>query len=322
MAQTTITYTQAVEQWAAERELLRYVEPFTARKAKQKALLFAPWIGEKLLDEVSHRDVSQALIALRVSGGRLGKGLSSATLRAAHLAGSQAFSWAVSQGFACDNPFDQVKRPKANYRQARYLTRAQASALASTMADIALASKAEGLENRSAFALAVCIALATGMRRGEIFALRWEDVDFARDRIAVSKAIKADGRLGAPKSLSSIRSVAIGSGLAKTLTAVKAASSATGSDLVIGAANAEKASLNAFGHWWRRWADANGYEGLRFHELRHTHATLLIASGTDVKTVQMRLGHASAEITMSCYAHAIPLADTAAAANLDAALFG
>ena len=50
------------------------------------------------------------------------------------------------------------------------------------------------------------------------------------------------------RRLSSIRSVAIGNGLAKTLTAVKAASSATGSDLVIGAANDEKASLNAFGH--------------------------------------------------------------------------
>ena len=81
------------------------------------------------------------------------------------------------------------------------------------------------------------------------------------------------------------------------------------------------ASMNTFEHWWRRWADANGYKGLRFHELRHTHATLLIAGGTDVKTVQMRLGHASAEVTMSCYAHAIPLSDTTAAKALDAELF-
>ena len=79
--------------------------------------------------------------------------------------------------------------------------------------------------------------------------------------------------------------------------------------------------MNAFEHWWRSWANKNGWEGLRFHELRHTHATLLIADGVDVKTVQMRLGHSSAVVTMTCYAHAIPLSDGAAAEALDASLF-
>ena len=80
--------------------------------------------------------------------------------------------------------------------------------------------------------------------------------------------------------------------------------------------------MNVFEHWWRTWADENGWEGLRFHDLRHTHATLLISGGTDVKTVQMRLGHSSAEITMSCYAHAIPLSDANAAESIDSSLFG
>ena len=83
----------------------------------------------------------------------------------------------------------------------------------------------------------------------------------------------------------------------------------------------ERASLNAFEHWWRSWADKGGWKGLRFHELRHTHATLLISNGTDVKTVQMRLGHSSAEVTMSCYAHALPMADGSAATLLDSTLF-
>lgn len=69
------------------------------------------------------------------------------------------------------------------------------------------------------------------------------------------------------------------------------------------------------------WADRGGWKGLRFHELRHTHATILIADGVDVKTVQTRLGHSSAVVTMTCYAHAIPLSDGAAAEALDASLF-
>jgi integrase len=92
-------------------------------------------------------------------------------------------------------------------------------------------------------------------------------------------------------------------------------------DFVLCNEKGERANTNTFEHWWRSWADGNGWPGLRFHDLRHSHATILIANGVDVKTAQMRLGHSSAEVTLSIYAHAIPLADSAAAASLDAELF-
>ena len=72
-------------------------------------------------------------------------------------------------------------------------------------------------------------------------------------------------------------------------------------------------NISNFERWWRSFRDGNGFEGLRFHELRHTQATLLLGSGVDVKTVQARLGHADASITLNWYAHAMPGNDRQAA---------
>ena len=71
--------------------------------------------------------------------------------------------------------------------------------------------------------------------------------------------------------------------------------------------------VDNFEHWWRKWRNDNGFPNLKFHELRHTQATQLLANGIDVKTVADRLGHANASITLSWYAHAIPEKDHEAA---------
>ena len=325
----SMTYEQAVDAWAQEREALRYVQPYTAQRSRQKAMLFASRIGDKAVDAIAPADILCALAELGSSGGRFNQGLSSATLRAAHLAGSQACGWVVEHGRARSNPFDKVKRPKANYRQSKFLTQREAAELATKVARNVEAYMMLDDVRHASFCLAVCIALATGLRRGEIFALRWDDIDGDRLRVGVSKAVKADGSVGNPKSIAGVRSVAIGKKLMKLLDRAKRwqdevlpADGPSGcAGLIVCDEAGGRASMNAFEHWWRSWADKNGWEGLRFHELRHTHATLLISNGVDVKTVQMRLGHSSAVVTMSCYAHAIPLSDGAAAETLDAALF-
>ena len=126
---TPMTFREAVDAWADEREKLRYVQPYTARRSRQKALLFEAWIGGKTVDAIEPADILLALSELGSSGGRLKEGLSSATLRAAHLAASQACDWAVEHGHAQANPFTKVKRPKAHYRRSRFLTQREATEL-------------------------------------------------------------------------------------------------------------------------------------------------------------------------------------------------
>lgn len=292
-----ISYETAVRKWTEERELLGTVQPYTAQKAGQKARLFGPWLNDVPLGEVDPAVVRSAIMELRQHGGRLGKGLSSATLRSAHLAGKQAFDWAIERGYTAENPFDLVERPKAHYRQARFLTLGQATMLSSQL----VAEMKKAMDNEdpqlTSFALAACIALATGMRRGEVFALEWSCCNFKTLRINVSRAVKGDGSVGSPKSMAGIRSVAIGSRLVCLMQEVRtwreaaiSAEACSDNRLVICNEGGHRANMNVFEHWWRAWADNNGWEGLRFHDLRHTHATLLIAGGTDVKTVRCAWG--------------------------------
>ena len=305
------------------------VQPYTAQKAEQKASLFYPWLENKALEDIEPATIRTALIELRQHGGRFGKGLSSATLRSAHLAGKQAFDWAIERGRMVENPFDSVERPKAHYRQARFLTLGQATMLSSMLVSEMKKAMDSGDAQLSSFALAACIALATGMRRGEIFALEWSCCNFKTQRINVSRAVKGDGSIGSPKSMAGIRSVAVGNRLACLMQEMRAwresaISPESGADnrLVICNECGYRANMNMFEHWWRTWADENGWEGLRFHDLRHTHATLLIfewhgrEDGPDAPRAFV------GKITMSCYAHAIPLSDTNAAESIDSSLFG
>ena len=72
-------------------------------------------------------------------------------------------------------------------------------------------------------------------------------------------------------------------------------------------------NLSNFERWWRGFRKEAGFEGLRFHELRHTQATQLLANGVDLKTAQDRMGHANGAITLNWYAHAVPENDEKAA---------
>lgn len=113
-----MSYREVVDSWAQERELLGEVQPYTARKSAQKALLFAPAFGEGDVRQLDAQDVTGALIELARHGGRKGSGLSSTTLRAAHLAGTQALNWAIAKGLVATNPFAEVRRPREERGQA------------------------------------------------------------------------------------------------------------------------------------------------------------------------------------------------------------
>ena len=79
---------------------------------------------------------------------------------------------------------------------------------------------------------------------------------------------------------------------------------------------------SSYNRWWNPFKREQGFDGLRSHELRHTQATLLLGNRVDVKTVQNRLGHSSASITLDWYGHAQPENDRAAANCLGAILEG
>jgi integrase len=173
------------------------------------------------------------------------------------------------------------------------------------------------------------IALFTGLRRGEIVGLKWEDIDLEKKRLSVRRSIykPKDGKAQekTPKSKCSIRTIAIPDRLCETLKNYKANqerhASYLGSDWRnLGYVFTEKdgyvmnphSPTKQFDHFLKR----HGIRHLKLHGLRHTSATLLLANGCDIKTVSTRLGHADIETT-NIYVHTLESIDRLAAETFD-----
>jgi integrase len=152
----------------------------------------------------------------------------------------------------------------------------------------------------------VSIAVLTGMRIGEILALRWKRIDLLGATLEVAENYSS-GEFGPPKTRSSRRVIPISSALHRVLEALCArCRSANPEDLVF--QTSKGTPLNAKNLYNRELApacDAIGQPRVSWHSFRHTHATLLHASGEPLKTAQALLGHSDLETTLNVYSHTL-----------------
>lgn len=181
---------------------------------------------------------------------------------------------------------------------------------------------------------------STGVRRGELLALRWSDVDFDKKTIRINKALEKTKKFGlrvkAPKNKSSIRKINIDEGLCDALKRHRQYHEELASSLGVLCPNdglvfpcvirrprgrqplksvvkdvdfSRPWHPDAISKEFRRAADAAGFEDLRLHDLRHTHASQLLDAGVPLHVVSQRLGHSTPVITMTIYAHVLKRAD-------------
>ena len=169
------------------------------------------------------------------------------------------------------------------------------------------------------------LALETGMRQGEIFGLRWEWVDFASRNIWVNATLTTSEQgepvLSAPKA-SRKRRVDISPQLTSLLREHKKHQRPLG-PWVFADINGEPLSKDKFVRTvFHPLLAAAKVKRIRFHDLRHTSATLALSNGDNVKVVSERLGHSSAKMTLDVYAKAVPTLQRASAARMGSVLFG
>jgi integrase len=171
----------------------------------------------------------------------------------------------------------------------------------------------------------VVLAAGTGLRQGECFGLTVDRVDFLRRRLTVDRQLVllpgAGGPvLAPPKTEASYRSVPLPVVVVAALAAHLAAFPAGTDGLVFTDDRGRPIRRTRFSDAWRPAVARAGVPGCRFHDLRHLYASLLIRHGESVKTVQARLGHASATETLDTYGHLWPDSEDRTREAVDAAL--
>ena len=173
------------------------------------------------------------------------------------------------------------------------------------------------------------------MRRGEVLALRWQDIDFLFGQISVNRTLHRlqGGKYGdgsyvftQPKSERSRRTIALSPSVILTLkdykekqTVIRAklGTSLKDDDLVFSNLKGEPLRPNTITRAWSMLAARAWVKVIRLHDARHTHASLLLKQGVHPKIVQERLGHASIQITLDTYSHVGPGLQEAAAAQFE-----
>lgn len=283
-------------------------------------LYLTPTLGRAQLQKLTPPMIEKVYTDLQQDAalGR-GSGISARTALHVHRVLHAALKRAVRLAMLTRNPCESVEAPKPK--------RAQTGALdESGVLDMlrSLRASADGT-----LYLAVVLAVYTGMRRGELLALRWSDVDLDASMLTVARSVVVAGDRSVafkePKSgrirvlTLPARAVAELRTYRKRQTEDRLALGASYRDQGLVFANADGSPMHpeALSGRWQKARKKYGIP-IRFHDLRHTHATLLLKSGESLRVVADRLGHSSPTLTLSTYAHVLPGQDAAAAERFDA----
>jgi len=248
---------------------------------------------------------------------RLKGGLSARTIRYHHALIHIALQTAVKWGLVGRNVADAVAPPKFKRSQMQIWNENEVNQFLEAVKDT---------EYHALF----YTALFTGMRRSELLALRWQDIDFIYSQIYVSRSLHhlKDGSyvFTQPKSERSRRTIALPPSAILVLNEYHKAKEADNlllgmtlndSDLVFSHYEGKPLRPNTITYAWARIAARAGVRVIRLHDARHTHASLMLKQGIHPKVVQERLGHASIQMTLDTYSHVAPGIQEAAAQSFD-----
>lgn len=314
---------------------LRLKPSTEASYRKNVRLHLVPHLGALPLAGITGQRLTALYRKLETEGRADGEGgLSARTVRYVHTILHRALRDAVEDDLLAVNPADRAKPPtsaQAKAPELRYWTAEQLR----RFLDWSTADEDE-------LFVAWQLLAMTGMRRGEVLGLQWGDVDFTGGRVAIRRSavlVRQHGEgetieIGPPKS-GRARVVDIDPATVAVLKARRAALASIELRMAredapvlpthTGAVRHPERFSRTFLARVQRCGRALGDgapPAIRLHDLRHTHATILLSRGVHPKVVQERLGHATISITLDTYSHVIPTMQKAAADQIAAAVFG
>lgn len=273
-------------------------------------------IGQQAINTISPFQFQEFFKELRLHGGKNHQGIAPRTINSIRQMLKQSFTDAINFGLLVKNPLTSTKALSTEPTRMHVITKEQANKLISV-----------ALRHSRFQWIIIVLALETGMRIGEIFGLEWSNINFEKKTLLVEKTVVSTtkGKLIKPigKNKFSRRTINLSDHTIESLKRfklwLKAASIRTGysydkSNWLLPNPKGEPRSPNSFtSHKFKDLlAEAGIDNAFRVHDMRHTHATLLLEAGVNVKVVSERLGHASTRITLDLYAHVLKTMQAAA----------
>lgn len=270
-----------------------------------------PELGQIPLNKLTQNDLQQFYARLKTSGRLIrveqyGPGLSDRMVRVCHASCRTALARAVQEGLIRTNPAAGCKLPPKKSREMQVLTQEE-------MHRFLVQAKQDGYYEL------FLLELATGMRLGEILALQWTDLTFRTGALQISKSMyysRGQLHITEPKTKSSIRTIILPEVLLKVLADYQQRNS---SRWMFPSPVKEDAPLTP--NYARRRMQQTlaraGCKVVRFHDLRHTFATMALEHGMDVKTLSSIIGHVSSATTLDIYSHVTDFMQQQAAVRID-----
>ena len=272
-----------------------------------------PNIGNIPLEKLTTMDLQKFYRKLltkgrveRIESKEQPKGLSAKTVRNINQVISSAMDLAVAQKIILVNPTNACELPKVEHQEMQTIPAEQLQAFLDE-------ARATGVYEM------YYIELATGLRRGELLGLKWQDIDWKNGIIKVRRQVaRIDGEIvEAPlKTKNSYRAVTISPQAIEVLKQQKTKTKELKDPYIFPSPNGGPISPDSVNNMLKRVLERAGIPKVRFHDLRHTFATIALQNGVDIKTVSGMLGHFSAGFTLDTYAHVTTSAQKEAAQTI------
>ena len=307
------------------RWLKDYAEPSVSPKTNERYAQIIrdninPTLGNYYLSKLKPLHIQSFYTDCLTNGRKDGKGgLAAQTVPHFHRLLHRAFSQAVKWQLLARNPVDAVEPPRPERTEMNAINEADTAQLLDKLAGSALFSP-------------VLFAVTTGLRRGELLALRWKDVNLDEGRITVNQSLeqtKAGLRFKSPKTERSRRQVPLPSVTVDLLKEHKRKQNEErlrlgpvyqNNGLVFPRPDGSTMPPDSFSTNFAASIRRSGLKHIRFHDLRHSHATQLLLQGVHPKIVSERLGHSNIGITLDTYSHVLPGMQEDAVLKIDASL--
>jgi len=243
---------------------------------------------------------------------RHNEGMNIATIKKILVTLGQIMAYAVRHGYVDYNPARDAERPRGNGEseesKIRVLTPVEINAFLDAEED---------MKYRTLFRLAIF----SGARQGELLGLKWSDVDWENNQIHIQRTFN-NQRWYSTKTDASNRKIDLGPAMMKELKEWKLACPPNDLDLIFpNEAGQPINHNNLVKRYFEPALKKVGIEKIRFHDLRHTYASLLIEQGENIKYIQAQLGHSNPTVTLSVYAHLMNPVNQEAPSKLENTIF-